>query len=201
MRISLAATFIGAAGIFGGFAMADSQDDGQTTAQSEIVTPQDKVILANTTRLLERGRNIFRYDTFGDEAFWGRTLRLHLAIAGERFGGVGAGLSPKKALKLGLKVDRDALPQAVRAALKAGQVDLDDPASTLLLLKANAVVGLTGHFNRQDQLTSLGVQCAYCHIDEGRGGRQDFTGRPYQIRSRNTSFFEAICSGLIGQLV
>jgi hypothetical protein len=62
-----------------------------------------------------------------------------------------------------LKVDVDAVPAAVAAALKAGQVNLDDPASTIVLLKANAIVGVTGHFDTQGTLTSLGVQCAFCH--------------------------------------
>ena len=71
--------------------------------------------------------------------------------------------SPKMALSVGLKVDVDAVPVAVATALKAGHVDLDDPASTLVLLKANAIVGLTGHFDAQGTLTSVGVQCAFCH--------------------------------------
>ena len=57
---------------------------------------------------------------------------------GEKLGGVGPGLSPKTALSLGLKVDAEALPADLAAALKAGKVDLDDPASTVALLKANA---------------------------------------------------------------
>src|SRR4029079_5942359 len=81
-----------------------------------------------------RGRQTFRFDTFGDEAFWGGTLRLHEAIAGPAHGGVGGGLSPRAALGLGLKVDVDRLPRSVRQGLVAGTVDLDDPAVTLALL-------------------------------------------------------------------
>jgi hypothetical protein len=55
--------------------------------------------------LIEEGRQIFRFDTFGDEAFWGDTLKLHQAIKGQKLGGVGPGLSPNTALSLGLKVD------------------------------------------------------------------------------------------------
>jgi hypothetical protein len=128
---------------------------------------------------LEEGRRVFRYETFGDEAFWGDTLKLHQAIAGAKLGGVGPGVSPKTALSVGLKVDVDAVPAAVAAALKAGKVDLDDPASTQVLLKANAVVGITGRFGSNGQLSSLGVQCALCHstVDDsfapGIGRRRD----------------------------
>jgi cytochrome c5 len=121
-------------------------------------------------RLIDEGRTTFRADTFGDEDFWGGTLHLHEAIA--------TGLSPKAALGLGLKVDADALPAALAQAIVAGQVDLDDPASTLALLKANAVVGVTGFFDG-DQLKSVGIQCALCHstVDDavapGIGHRRD----------------------------
>src|SRR6266542_1429442 len=115
-------------------------------------------------RLLQQGQQTFRYDTFGSESFWGGQLKLHQAIMGEKLGGIGPGVSPKQALELGLKVDMDAVPKNIAAAIKAGQVNLDDPANTLLLLKANAVVGLTGFFDRRGQrLTSIGVQCALCH--------------------------------------
>lgn len=110
-----------------------------------------------------QGRQVFRYDTFGDEAFWGNTLQLHKAIEGAKFGGVGPGVSPKTALAVGLKVDVDALPPSIVNALKAGKVDLDDPATTLALLKLNAVVGVTGHFNPDGSLQSVGIQCALCH--------------------------------------
>ena len=110
------------------------------------------------------GQEIFRFDTFGDEAFWGDQLKLHRAIEGRNFGGVGAGVSPKQALQLGLKVDMDAVPPTVAAAIKAGQVDLDNPASTLVLLKSNAVVGVTGFFTADGTgLRSIGIQCALCH--------------------------------------
>ncbi|HEU4727943.1 MAG TPA: hypothetical protein VFT22_08650 [Kofleriaceae bacterium] len=112
---------------------------------------------------IDLGRRTFRFDTFGDEAFWGGTLGLHKAIAGAANGGVGAGVSPRTALAVGLKVDVDALSWDLRDALAAGRVDLDDPASTLVLLRANAVVGLTGVFDRKGTLTSIGIQCALCH--------------------------------------
>src|SRR4051812_44929951 len=95
--------------------------------------------------LLSEGRKIFRSDTFGSEAFWG-TTKLHDAIAGEKNGGVGAGVSPNTALKLGLKVDVAAVPKAIVPLIQAGTANLDDPAVTVALLKANAVVGVKGFF-------------------------------------------------------
>jgi mono/diheme cytochrome c family protein len=112
---------------------------------------------------IREGRDIFRYATFGDEDFWGGTLGLHETIAGAANDGVGSGLSPKAALRLGLKVDAAALPESVRQALRAGEVNLDDPAVTLELLRLNAVVGLTGFFNDAHRLKSVGIQCALCH--------------------------------------
>ena len=123
----------------------------------------DRAVTDNARQMLDEGRRVFRYETFGDEAYWGDTLKLHRAIAGAKLGGVGPGVSPKTALSVGLKVDVDAVPAPVAAALKAGKVDLDDPASTMVLLTANAVVGVTGHFDGSGTLTSLGVQCAFCH--------------------------------------
>ena len=114
-------------------------------------------------RLIEEGRQTFRYDTFGDEAFWGGALRLHEAIAGEALGGVGDGISPNAALALGLKVDVDALPEELVAALIAGKVDLDDPATTLALLQLDSVVGVKGFFDDSGALVSAGIQCALCH--------------------------------------
>ena len=118
--------------------------------------------LAALTKL-EQGRSIFRYDTFGDQDFWGGTLQLHKAIEGQKLGGVGPGVSPATALAVGLKVDRDALPQPVITALQSGQVNLNDPAVTVALLHLNAVVGVTGFLDHSGNLTSIGIQCALCH--------------------------------------
>ena len=126
-------------------------------------TANDTAIAQNSMRMLTEGRHTFRFDTFGDEAFWGDTLQLHRAIEGQKFGGVGPGVSPRTALSVGLKVDVDALPEDLQEQLKAGQVNLDDPATTLALLKLNAVVGLTGLFNPDGTLRSMGIQCALCH--------------------------------------
>jgi mono/diheme cytochrome c family protein len=114
-------------------------------------------------RLFEQGKQVFRFDTFGDEAFWGDTLQLHRAIEGQKLGGVGPGVSPKTALAVGLKVDSTALPHSLKNALKHGRVNLDDPATTLALLKLNAVVGLKGFFNENGTLSSIGLTCASCH--------------------------------------
>jgi Cytochrome c len=120
-------------------------------------------VRGDAVRMVEEGKKIFRFDTFGDEAFWGDTLKLHQAIAGSKLGGVGPGVSPKTALAVGLKVDADALPAALVKQLKAGKVDLDNPATTLALLKLNAVVGVTGFFDNKGGLRSVGIQCAFCH--------------------------------------
>ena len=113
--------------------------------------------------MIMEGRHTFRFDTFGDESYWGDTLGLHKAIEGAKLGGVGGGVSPATALAVGLKVDVDALPPALIEALKQGRVDLNSPATTLALLKLNSVVGVTGFFNEAGTLRSVGIQCALCH--------------------------------------
>lgn len=118
---------------------------------------------SQSANLIAEGQQIFRYDTFGDEDFWGGELRLHEAIEGEQFGGVGPGVSPETALAVGLKVDVEALPAGLQKQLKRGQIDLTDPATTLALLQLNAVVGVTGFFNDDGSLRSIGIQCALCH--------------------------------------
>ena len=130
---------------------------------SSAVSPADRAIEANDDRMIAEGRRTFRFDTFGDEGFWGDTLHLHQAIAGGKLGGVGSGVSPRTALSVGLKIDVDALPAGLVSALKRGQVNLDDPATTLALLELNSVVGLTGFFNNHGHLQSVGIQCALCH--------------------------------------
>ncbi len=109
-------------------------------------------------QLVAEGREIFRFDTFGDEVYWTDTLQMHQVIEG--------GVSPATALSVGLKVDSDALPDALKQALAAGQVNLNDPATTVALLKLNAVVGVKGTVeavNGTDRLTRVGITCALCH--------------------------------------
>jgi mono/diheme cytochrome c family protein len=118
---------------------------------------------------LAQGKEIFRFDTFGDETFWTDTLRLHEVIQ--------TAVSPLTALSVGLKVDADALPPGTLE-----NADLDDPATTIALLKLNAVVGLHGTVetvNAKDTLTRVGITCALCHstvnnsVDAGIGQRLD----------------------------
>jgi hypothetical protein len=136
---------------------------GMPGASRSAMSENDGRIAGNAQRMLEDGRQIFRYDTFGTEAFWGDALHLHQAIAGAANGGVGGGVSPKTALAVGLKVDAEALPAALVEQIKAGKVNLDDPATTLALLKLNSVVGVTGHFDTAGKITSIGIQCSFCH--------------------------------------
>lgn len=108
--------------------------------------------------LVAQGRNIFRYDTFGDEAQWTDALGLHEVIA--------AAVDPVTALSVGLKVDAEALPAAVVAGIQDGSVDLKDPATTVALLKLDAVVGVRGTVetvNGVDKLVRVGITCALCH--------------------------------------
>ena len=123
---------------------------------------------------LATGQEIFRYDTFGDEQFWTDTLRMHEVIQ--------AAVTPAVALSVGLQVDAEALPAALKTALAAGQVDLNSTATTLALLKLNAVVGVKGDVqtvNGRDTLVRVGITCALCHsmVDNsfapGIGKRQD----------------------------
>jgi hypothetical protein len=105
-------------------------------------------------QLVSQGQQIFRFDTFGDEAFWGDLLGLHQVVAS---------LSPRQALALGLKVDAEALPPALVQRIQRGQVNLDDPAVTVQLVKTNAVLGVVGFFASDSSLRSVGLTCAVCH--------------------------------------
>jgi hypothetical protein len=113
--------------------------------------------------LIAEGKETFRYDTYGDEAFWTDLLHIDKAILGSANGGFGPGVSPETALGAGLKVDAEALPDEAVRALQSGDLKLDDPKSTIALLKLNAVVGLKGSFNEKGELSSVGITCAVCH--------------------------------------
>jgi hypothetical protein len=108
----------------------------------------------NSQQMINQGRNTFRFDTFGDEAFWGGQLKLHETINH---------LPPRLALELGLKIDSRALPPAVIDAIKNGTVNLNDPTVTLLLIKLKSVLGIVGFFNPNGTLKSVGLTCAICH--------------------------------------
>jgi len=124
--------------------------------------------------LVEQGKQVFRFDTFGDEAKWTDTLRLHEVI--------GAAVDPTTALAVGLKVDAEALPTAVVQGIQNGSISLTSPDTTVALLKLNAVVGVKGtveNVNGKDTLTHVGITCALCHstVDNsfapGIGKRRD----------------------------
>jgi mono/diheme cytochrome c family protein len=108
--------------------------------------------------LVAQGQQIFRSDTFGDEAFWTDKLKMNEVIA--------SAVDPVTALSVGLKVDSEALPAAVVQGIQNGSVDLKSPATTIALLKLDAVVGLKGTVetvNGKDTLTHIGTTCALCH--------------------------------------
>ena len=131
--------------------------------KSAHLTEAERLAQANAERMLVEGKQTFRFDTFGDEAFWSDALQLNQAIAGANLGGVGPGVSPKTALAVGLKVDADALPQSLISQLKHGRVNLDDPATTLALIRLDAVLGVKGTFNSAGNLQAVGITCALCH--------------------------------------
>ena len=108
----------------------------------------------NSQRMVEQGRHIFRFDTFGDQTFWGGKLKLHQTINN---------LTPQQALDLGLKVDSEALPPEVIQSIKNRTINLHDPTVTRLLIKLNAVLGVVGVFNSSGTLSSVGLTCAFCH--------------------------------------
>ena len=170
---TLLALLLFAGAICGGAAYAARAQPEPRDSDSDLAP-----VAIHAARLLAEGQKVFRFDTFGDEQFWGGALELHRAIAGARFGGTGPGLSPAAALAVGLKVDVAALPASLVPALRRGAVDLNDPANTLALLEANAVVGLTGFFEG-GTLSSVGIQCSLCHSDvdnslaPGIGRRRD----------------------------
>ena len=163
VTVVLATAVIGLVLVKTGEASAPVQGPpAQSNASREKLRNFDAQIVANANKYLIEGRKTFRFDTFGDEAFWGGQLQLHQAIKGATLGGVGPGISPTTALTLGLKVDVDALPQPLINQLKQGKVNLNDPATTVALLRLNAVVGIKGFF-QGNNLNSVGITCAICH--------------------------------------
>jgi cytochrome c553 len=145
-------TFLGALAIAVPI-LAGCRDEEPTSPAR--LDPAPAVAASLDPRLVAEGRRIFRFDTFGDETFWTDTLRLNRVIQ--------RAVSPAAALGLGLKVDVAALPPRIRSGIRQGIIDLNDPATTLVLLKLNAVVGLVGRVDAQGNLASLGTTCALCH--------------------------------------
>jgi hypothetical protein len=132
-------------------------------------------IKKNAEEMLEKGKAVFRFETFGDEVFWTDKLQLHKALVDKEHGGIGAGLTPKQALAAGLKVDLHLIPEFLKKKIKEGKF-LDDPWVTLDLLKLNAVIGVVAKFEN-DKIKSVGITCASCHSTvadpSGIGQRQD----------------------------
>ena len=113
---------------------------------------------SSDSALLAEGKQIFRYDTFGDETFWTDTLKMDKVIA--------SAVDPTTALSVGLKVDAEALPAAVVKGIQDGSISLTSTDTTIALLKLNAVVGVKGtvaSVNGKDTLTRVGITCALCH--------------------------------------
>ncbi len=154
------------------------KDDDFIDIPTELNIPPPVELNLNPA-LVEEGKTTFRFNTYGDEAFWSGALELDKAILGEANGGFGQGVSPNTALSLGLKVDAEALPQSVVDDIIAGEIDLDDPATTVALLNLNAVLGVIGNFDDQGNLSSVGITCALCHstvdnsFTSGIGSRLD----------------------------
>jgi hypothetical protein len=139
----------------------------------------DAAIKRNADDLFEKGKAVFRFETFGDEAFWTDKLKLHQAIADSKHGGIGEGLTPKAALAAGLKVDLNVLPEFLRKKIQEGKF-LDDPLVTLELIKLNTVLGVVGKFDGKGNLVSIGLTCASCHstVDDPTGIGKRLDGWP-----------------------
>jgi hypothetical protein len=129
----------------------------------------------NAKEMMDKGKAVFRFETFGDEAFWTDKLQLHKVLVSEEHGGVGKGLAPKDALAAGIKVDLRMLPEFLKQKIKEGKF-LDDPWVTLELLRINAVVGVVARFDGK-KIKSVGLTCASCHStvdsESGIGNRLD----------------------------
>ena len=110
-------------------------------------------------QLVQQGKQVFRYETFGDETFWTDVLQMNKVIE--------TAVSPNTALSVGLKVDAEALPPSVVAGIQDGSISLDDPQSTLALISLNAVVGIKGTVSKNAdgslKLDRMGITCALCH--------------------------------------
>jgi len=130
---------------------------------SASVRASESVNSEKNKSLIADGKQIFRFDTFGDEDFWSGLLHIDKAILGNNNGGFGPGVSPIDALNIGLKVDVEALTPEVIAGVESGDIKLNDPATTLALLKLNAVVGVKGNFSNEGALQTIGITCAVCH--------------------------------------
>jgi mono/diheme cytochrome c family protein len=134
---------------------ACSRDDPATPPAAPLPDPSQSASNGHGRAGLAEGKSIFRFDTFGDETFWTDTLRMHEVIR--------TSVRPNTALSVGLKVDADALPEAVKTAIQTNGVDLNAPATTVTLLKLGAVVGVQGQVDENGTLQRVGITCAFCH--------------------------------------
>jgi hypothetical protein len=154
----------------------------------------NSAIDANANAMMNKGKAVFRYETFGDEVFWTDKLQLHKILVDEKHGGIGEGLTPKQALDLGIKVDLQLLPSVLKRKIKEGKF-LNDPWVTKELLKINAVVGVKAKFD-EGKIVSVGITCASCHSTVSRasgiGSRLD--GWPN--RDLNVGAIIALAPGL-----
>jgi len=157
--------------VFGVVALGCSSDKTSPTSEAPAENPNVQTTV--NSKLAAKGKPIFRFETFGDESFWTDTLKMNEIIPS---------VDPKTALSVGLKVDAAALPDEVVAGVQDGSISLTDPATTLALLKLDAVVGVKGTVtttNGKDTLESVGITCALCHstVDDsfapGIGARLD----------------------------
>jgi hypothetical protein len=148
MRLLQSILFVLPAVFLTGFAISGT-NDGDHDKKTQFLGSAEE----NAEQLIDQGRHIFRYDTYGDEAFWTDQLGMQQSVKS---------LPPATALALGLKVDSEALPPALVEAIKHGKVNLNDPAVTVQLVKQNAVLGVVGTFNN-NTLTKVGFTCALCH--------------------------------------
>src|SRR3954467_2549616 len=111
----------------------------------------------DNAQLVAEGKQPCRFDTFGDETKWTDALHMDQVVSA---------VDPTTALKVGLKVDAEALPAEVVAGIQGGTISLTDPATTVALLKLNAVVGVKGTVETvggKDKLMRVGFSCALCH--------------------------------------
>ncbi|HKQ30471.1 MAG TPA: hypothetical protein VJS66_04220 [Burkholderiales bacterium] len=143
--------------------LKDVETDPIVRAQASPHEEWDDKVSRNSKALFDDGKKIFRWDTFGSEEFWGDQLQLHKAIVGENKGGVGPGLTPRQALQLGLKADVGAVPKLLLEVLRESAVSFDNPETTLELLRAGAIVGVKAFFDKDRNVTSIGITCAFCH--------------------------------------
>ena len=115
---------------------ADVETDIAARTQAAPREEWEDKVGKHAEEMLEEGRKVFRHETFGSEAFWGGKLQLHKALVRQEKGGIGPGLAPRQALQLGIKADVAAVPKLIREVLQEGAVSLDNPDTTLELLRS-----------------------------------------------------------------